>query len=80
MNHYPNMSYCMFENTNLAIDQLILAMREAQDEGPEAVLEFVNDMNSRERDAFQEIAAMARDLIAEVEKTEQIAEDHEELA
>ena len=80
MNNYPNMSYCMFNNTLLALDQLIMAMREAQDAGPEAVCEFVLDMNREERKAFEEIAAMCNDLIAECRNVEEVLEHHEELA
>lgn len=29
MSNYPNMSYCMFENTNLAMEQITLALQEA---------------------------------------------------
>jgi hypothetical protein len=29
MSNYPNMSYCMFQNTQMAMDQLITFMQEA---------------------------------------------------
>ena len=79
MTNYPNMSYCMFENTHRAIDQLISAMREAQINSPEAVLEFVNDMSREERRAFEDIAAMAMDLISECRNVERVVEVHQEL-
>ena len=29
MSNYPNMSYCMFQNTQMAMDQLVTFMQEA---------------------------------------------------
>lgn len=45
---YPNMSYCMCENTLLAMRQVINAM---MNEGPM----FLQDMSRSEREAFNEI-------------------------
>ena len=45
---YPNMSYCMCENTLLALHQVINAMKH---EGPM----FLHDMSRSEREAFEEI-------------------------
>lgn len=62
-----NMSYCMFENTSNDIDQLIEAMEEAIHNGE--VVEFLADMSSRERDAFDRMysqVATLKDLIDEV--------------
>lgn len=48
MSNYPNMSYCMFQNTQLAMDQLITFMQEAdQDE--------MLDMSRDELRAMQEL-------------------------
>ena len=38
----PNMDYCAFENTTLAMEQLIDMMRDAQEEG---ITEFFNGMS-----------------------------------
>lgn len=48
----PNMSYCAFENTSHAMEQLIEMLETASDEG---MRDFLNDMNSREKSAFNEI-------------------------
>ena len=45
---YPNMSYCMCENTLLALHQVINAMKH---EGPM----FLQDMSRSERESFEEI-------------------------
>jgi len=45
---YPNMSYCMCENTLLAMRQILNSM---EDEGQE----FVLDMGSEERRAYEEL-------------------------
>ncbi len=48
MSNYPNMSYCMCQNTVLAMRQILNAMEE---EGPM----FLHDMDSDERRAFQKL-------------------------
>ena len=48
MSNYPNMSYCMCENTLLAMRQILNSM---DSEGPM----FLHDMNREERRAFQEL-------------------------
>jgi polyphosphate kinase 2 (PPK2 family) len=48
MSNYPNMSYCMCENTLLALRQVMDAM---EDEGPQ----FLKEMNRTERRAFEEL-------------------------
>ena len=45
MSSYPNMSYCMCENTSLAMSQILDAMREND-------LDFLKDMGREERFAF----------------------------
>lgn len=61
-----NMSYCMFENTMLAMRQLISAMYE---EGSD----ILNDMNDHERRAFER-------LIDDCEQFRELAEDIKEQA
>ena len=67
---YPNMSYCMFHNTLLAMRQVLGAM---EDEGGA----LLADMSADERRAFDELyhAAesfqdLAQDVLAEFEETE----------
>jgi len=48
MRGYPNMSYCMCENTLLAMRQVLDAM---VSEGPM----FLNDLSRSERESFEEL-------------------------
>jgi hypothetical protein len=48
MSNYPNMSYCMNENTLLAMRQIVSAM---QEQGAD----FLRDMSRDERRAFGEL-------------------------
>jgi len=58
----PNMSYCMFENTAAAMEQILDHLREALDEGPEAVQEFMKDLGSNERSSWTELMEQASEL------------------
>ncbi len=70
MSNYPNMSYCMCENTLLALKQVLNAM---ESEGPM----FLRDMNRDERRAFEELfgycesfLTMSEELQEELEREE----------
>ena len=70
MSNYPNMSYCMCENTLLALRQVVDSMSE---EG----VEFLQDMSREERRAFQELfntceafMQMSEELQEEMEESE----------
>lgn len=56
MSNYPNMSYCMCENTLLAMRQIINAM---QEEGPQ----FLRELNRNERRAFQSLFNTCEDFM-----------------
>lgn len=56
MSNYPNMSYCMCENTLAAMRQILNAM---QEEGPM----FLQEMNRDERRAFQELFNTCEDFM-----------------
>lgn len=56
MRDYPNMSYCMCENTVLALRQITDAMRE---EGPQ----FLQSLSRQERRAFQELFNACEDFM-----------------
>ncbi len=56
MSSYPNMSYCMCENTLLALRQVVQAM---QEEGPM----FLQEMSRDERRAFQELFNTCEDFL-----------------
>jgi aspartate aminotransferase-like enzyme len=70
MSNYPNMSYCMCENTLMALRQVVDSMSE---EG----VEFLQDMSREERRAFQELfntceafMQMSEELQEEMEESE----------
>jgi len=56
MSNYPNMSYCMCENTLLAMKQVMDAMR---DEG----VGFMSDLSRDERRAFKELFNVCEDFM-----------------
>lgn len=56
MSNYPNMSYCMNENTLLALRQVVTAM---QEEG----VGFLADLSRDERRAFQELFNTCEDFM-----------------
>jgi hypothetical protein len=56
MSNYPNMSYCMNENTLLAMRQILNAM---QEEG----LGFLTDLSRDERRAFGELFNACEDFM-----------------
>ena len=70
MSNYPNMSYCMNENTLAALKQVLDAMEQ---EGPM----FLREMNRTERRAFEQLfgycesfLTMSEELQAEYEQEE----------
>jgi benzoyl-CoA reductase/2-hydroxyglutaryl-CoA dehydratase subunit BcrC/BadD/HgdB len=71
MSNYPNMSYCMCENTLSAMNQILEAM---QEEGPM----FLQEMNRDERRAFEQLFHAAEAFLTLSEELE--AEYEEELA
>ena len=56
MSNYPNMSYCMCNNTVLALKQVVEAMN---DEGPM----FLREMSRDERRAFEQLFNMCEDFM-----------------
>ena len=56
MSSYPNMSYCMNENTLLAMRQIVTAMNE---EGPQ----FLREMSREERRAFEQLFSTCEDFM-----------------
>lgn len=57
-----NMSYCRFENTYGDLKDCVTAMEEAMDEGV-SLKEFVREMSTDERVAFQRMAALCERMI-----------------
>lgn len=52
---YPNMSYCMMNNTDLALQQVLEHMVEALQKGSQGAREFLNDLSRDEREAFRKL-------------------------
>jgi hypothetical protein len=67
MSNYPNMSYCMCENTLLALRQVLEAMNS---EGPM----FLHDMNRSERLAFDSLFHACESFLTMSEELQDQAE------
>jgi hypothetical protein len=67
MSSYPNMSYCMNENTLLALRQIVTAMNE---EGPM----FLRELSRTERRAFEELFSTCEDFMS---LSEELQEEYE---
>ena len=64
MSNYPNMSYCMFENTVHAMNQVYRELQEAQDDGisPD---DYRKALSSRqEAEAYDSLKEMCEDIIS----------------
>ena len=70
MSSYPNMSYCMCENTVLAMRQIITAM---QEEGPM----FLRELSRDEKRAFRELFNTCEDFMTLSEELQQEVEEEE---
>ena len=57
MSNYPNMSYCMNENTLSALKQVLDAM---QEEGPQ----FLRELSRDERRSFEALFSMCEDFMS----------------
>ena len=64
MSNYPNMSYCMCENTLVALRQVLSAM---QEEGPM----FLQDMSRDERRAFEQLFNACETFVNVAEELEE---------
>ncbi len=67
MSNYPNMSYCMNNNTLLALRQVVEAMNE---EGPQ----FLREMSRDERRAFEQLFSTCEDFMS---LSEELQEEYE---
>lgn len=72
---YPNMSYCMFENTIAAMGQLLEHMREALDGGAPEVHDFITSMSREEKRAFNEMFETCREYMDLAEELEDVLEN-----
>ena len=72
MSNYPNMSYCMNENTLLALRQVVEAMR---NEG----VDFLRDQSRDERRAFSDLFNTCEDFLTVGEELEDEAAHESEF-
>ena len=70
MSNYPNMSYCMNENTLLAMKQIVEAMN---NEGPM----FLRELNRGERRAFEQLFNVCEDFMQLSEELQAELENEE---
>ena len=68
MSNYPNMSYCMCENTLLALNQVLTAM---QEEGPQ----FLRELSREERRAYEALFNACEDFLNLAEELEDQVRD-----
>jgi len=71
MSNYPNMSYCMYQNTKLALQQIIGDLEEAHEEGV-TYFEYVDDLSSEERAAMKELENIVegiQDILKEMRRS-----------
>jgi len=69
MSNYPNMSYCMYQNTRLALQQILGDLEEAHEKGV-TYEEYVDDFSSSDErhamnelvDLFEEVRYMINEL------------------
>jgi hypothetical protein len=64
----------MFQNTRLAMEQLIEAMNEAVSQGPEGIREFFQDMDRSEKQALSDIFNMCEDYMNLADELEEAKE------
>lgn len=69
MRDHPNMSYCMCNNTEAALNQILDAMDEQGD------VEFVKQLSMDELRSFNEIAFIARQFAKRAERAVDIVID-----
>jgi len=70
MSNYPNMSYCMNENTLLAMKQIVEAM---DNEGPM----FLRELSRDERRAFEKLFNVCEDFMQLSEELQAELENEE---
>lgn len=69
MSNYPNMSYCMCENTTLAMRQILDEMQNY-----DSLAEFTAEMNRDEKAAFKRLFDLCESFMIMTEEMEQFDE------
>jgi hypothetical protein len=75
MSNYPNMSYCMYENTVGALNQICNDLSDSLDDQV-TIEEYRKDRSSRqEAEAFDRIKYMCEDVLRLIENLSNVEED-----
>lgn len=75
MSNYPNMSYCMYENTVQALNQICNDLSDSLDDQV-TIEEYRKDRSSRqEAEAFDRIKYMCEDVLRLIENLSNVEED-----
>lgn len=78
MSNYPNMSYCMYENTVHALNQICNDLGDALDDQI-TIEEYRKDRSSRqEAEAFDRIKYMCEDVLRLIENLSNVEDDDED--
>jgi len=73
VSNYPNMSYCMCQNTEAALNQIMDAM---DDEG---AVQFIKDLSMDELRSFNELVYIARQFAKRAERAlDEVVDDNVE--
>ena len=78
MSNYPNMSYCMYENTVAALNQICNDLSDSLDDQV-TIEEYREDLSSRqEAEAFDRIKYMCNCVLSLIENLSNVEEKDEE--
>ena len=78
MSNYPNMSYCMFENTLHAMNQVFRDLQDALDDGTSPA-DYRKALSSRqEADAYDSLKEMCEDIVSLLKDMEYNDDDYVE--
>jgi len=67
MSDYPNMSYCMCENTSLAVNQILAAMQESG-----STMQFFHSLSQREQAALIPLLSAMREIVEAAEQEDEL--------
>jgi hypothetical protein len=77
MSNYPNMSYCMYENTCAALNQILGSLLEAADDAT-SLKDYRAMLSSRcEIDAFESIKELCEEVIAAMQDIDDEEDDRQ---
>lgn len=71
--NYPNMGYCVIENTVNSMRQLVDGLAEAQSKSA------VDDLNQYEQRAYRDLYVLCQAIMDEMDRLDEAEEEEEEL-